>query len=137
MLSEAPYMRVHNCARYHKMPLDAVVPLGLALTWYEGYTPDCTKSSARLLQNTGQGDSFRTTDDAVPHWPRLDVCRPRLARNLNSRRLLCSEIHWREDSPAQPLVERDGLRFCAVQFYRCHHVVVHSFQSYTGQLHRP
>ena len=36
-----------------------------------------------------QGDSFWTTKDAVPHWPRLDVCRPRLARNLNSRRLLC------------------------------------------------
>ena len=46
-----------------------------------------------------QGDSFRTTDHAVPHWPRLDVCRPRLARNLNSRRLLCSrftggKIRW-------------------------------------------
>ena len=36
-----------------------------------------------------QGDSFSTTEDAVPPWPRLDVCRPRLARNLNSRRLLC------------------------------------------------
>ena len=36
-----------------------------------------------------QGDSFWTTEDAVPPWPRLDVCRPRLARNLNSRRLLC------------------------------------------------
>ena len=36
-----------------------------------------------------QGDSFWTTEDAVPPWPRLDVCRPRLARNLNSRRWLC------------------------------------------------
>ena len=26
------------------------------------------------------------------------------------------EIHWREDSPAQPLVERDGLQVCAVQW---------------------
>ena len=68
--------------------LGAVVPLGLALAWYEGYTPVCTKSSASLLQKTVQGDSFWTTEDAVPHWPRLDVCRPRLARNLNSRRLL-------------------------------------------------
>ena len=73
--------------------LDAVVPLGLALAWYEGYTPVCTKSSARLLQKkTVQGDSFWTTEDTVPHWPRLDVCRPRLARNLNSRRLLCSRF---------------------------------------------
>ena len=30
--------------------LDAVVPLGLALAWYEGYTPVCTKRSARLLK---------------------------------------------------------------------------------------
>ena len=50
------------------------------------------KSSARLLQKTMQGDSFRTTDDAVLHWPRLDVCRPRLPRNLNSRRLLRSRF---------------------------------------------
>ena len=71
---------------------DAVVPLELALAWYEGYTPVCMKGSARLLQKTMQGDSFRTTSDAVPHWPRLDVCRPRLARNLNSRRLLCSRF---------------------------------------------
>ena len=82
--------------------LGAVVPLGLALTWYEGYTPVRMKSSARLLKTTTtdkqtnkqtnkkvQGDSFGPTEDAVPHWPRLDVCRPRLARNLNSRRLLC------------------------------------------------
>ena len=40
-------------------------------------------------QKLCKGDSFWTTEDAVPHWPRLDVCRPRLARNLNNRRLLC------------------------------------------------
>ena len=43
-------------------------------------------------KRTVQGDSFWTTGDAVPHWPRLDVCRPRLARNLNSRRLPCSRL---------------------------------------------
>ena len=37
------------------------------------------------------GDSFGTTEDAVPHWPRLDVCRPRRGGTLNSRRLRC----WR------------------------------------------
>ena len=85
-------MRVHNCARYHKMRLIQLFPLGLHSRGMRAiYTPDCTKISARLLQNTGQGDSFRTTDDAVPRL-RLDVCRPRLARNLNSRRLLCSRF---------------------------------------------
>ena len=39
-----------------------------------------------------QADSFSTTEDSVPPWPRSDVCRPRLARNLNSRRLLCSRF---------------------------------------------
>ena len=53
------------------------------------WAPVCTKSSARLLQKIVQGDSFWTTEDAVPPWPRLDVCRPRLVRNLNSQRLLC------------------------------------------------
>ena len=53
------------------------------------------------------------------------------------------EVHWREDSPTQPLVERDGLRFCAVQwadrlhyqaddvlFLPCHHVVARSLRVY-------
>ena len=64
---------------------------------------------------TVQGDPFSTTEDSVPPWPRSDVCRPRHARKLNSRRL----HDWRytgEDSPAQPLAERDGLRVCAVQW---------------------
>ena len=34
-----------------------------------------------------QGDSFVTVKDAVAHWPRPDVYRPRRARKLNSRRL--------------------------------------------------
>ena len=43
-------MRVYNC-NGSQYALDAVVPLGLALAWYEGYIPVCTKRSARLLQN--------------------------------------------------------------------------------------
>ena len=36
---------------------------------------------------------------------------------LEQSKVALLEIHWREDSPAQPLVERDdGLRFCAVQW---------------------
>ena len=107
-----------------------------------------------------QGDSFRTTDDAVPHWPRLDVCRPRLARNLNSRRLLCwrftggkirrPSLWWKGTFSGSVLFS--GRRGCIDQqmmfsFYGCHHVVVHSltsiqgargkrFQFFTGQLQR-
>ena len=47
----------------------------------------CQKKKKK--KKTVQGDSFWTTEDAVPQWPKLDVCRPRLARNLNSRRSLC------------------------------------------------
>ena len=72
----------------------------------EDHTHVRTRSSARLLQRTVQCDSFGTVADAVPHWPRLDVCRPRLARNLNSRRLRCWKYIGGKIPPAQPLVER-------------------------------
>ena len=35
--------------------LDAVIPLGLALAWYEGYTPIGMKGSAKLLQKNCAG----------------------------------------------------------------------------------
>ena len=35
---------------------------------------------------------------------------------LEQSKVALLEIRWREDSPAQPLVERDGLRYCAVQW---------------------
>ena len=73
--------------------LDAVVPLGLhshgmraTRLFVRKVLQGCWKKKKK---KTVQGDSFWTTEDAVPHWPRLDVCRPRLARKLNSRRLLC------------------------------------------------
>ena len=59
-------------------------------------------SSARLLQRTVQCDSFGTVEDAVPHWPRLDVCRPRLAKNLNSRRLRCWKYIGGKSSRRRP-----------------------------------
>ena len=66
---------------------------------------------------TVQGDSFGAVEDAAPHWPRLDVCRPRRARNLNSRRLHC----WKYTGGN--LIRRsslwDSLRFCAVQWAWC------------------
>ena len=91
MLSEAHnFMRVYNCAREHKMRLMQLFPLGLHSR--------VMRATHLFVRNVLQGcckkklckrDSFWTTEDAVPHWPRLDVCSPRLARNLNSRRLLC------------------------------------------------
>ena len=84
--------------------LDAVVPLELAFEWYEAYIHTCSYEKFFMVaakkkqkktqqqqqqQENVQGDSFGTTEDAVPHWPRLDVCRPRRARNMNSRKLLC------------------------------------------------
>ena len=35
---------------------------------------------------------------------------------LEQSKVALLEIHWREDSPVQPLVEKDGLRVCAVQW---------------------
>ena len=67
--------------------LDAVVPLGLALAWYEGYTPVCTKSSATLLQKHCAGRFLLHNRRCC-----TTLAKVRLARNLNSRRLLCSRF---------------------------------------------
>ncbi len=91
------YTRVYNCARDHRMRLMQLFPLSLHSNGMRPtYTPVRMKSSSWLQQKQQQqqqknvqGDSFGTTEDAVPHWPRLDVCRPRRARNMNSRKLLC------------------------------------------------
>ena len=73
------------------MRLMQLFPLNLHS--HGNYTHVRMKRSAGLLQRTVQCDSFGTVEDAVPHWPRSDVCRPRLARNLNIPRLrLCSRF---------------------------------------------
>ena len=82
-------MRVYNCARDHKMRLVQLFPLGLHSHGMRATHLFVRKVLQRCCKNTVQGDSFCTTEDAVPHWPRLEACRPRLARNLNSRRFLC------------------------------------------------
>ena len=70
---------------------DTVVPLEFALAADEKQTnkkptnqPTSQKQNKKL---TVLGISFGGTVEHVPHWPRLDVCRPRCERNLNSRRL--------------------------------------------------
>ena len=43
-----------------------------------------------------------------------------MCEELEQSKVALLEIHWWElDSPAQPLVERNGLRFCAVQWSWC------------------
>ena len=97
ILSKA-HMKVYNCAWDHKMRLMQLFPLSLhshcmraahllVRKVLQGYWKNIQNNN-----NIVQGDSFGTTGDAVPHWPRSDVCRPRLARNLNSRRLHCSRF---------------------------------------------
>ena len=68
-----------------------------------------------------------------------------MCKELGQSKVALLEIHWLEDSPArQPLVERDGLRFCPVQwaerlfcllmlsFYRCHRVEVFGLTNIQG-----
>ena len=104
-----------------------------------------------------QGDSFWTTKDAVPHWPRLDVCRLRLARNFGC--FVRDSLAGRFAGPASGRNEWSPVLCCSAggevavirqivhSFYRCRHVVVGSltsiqeargkrFQSFTGQLPR-
>ena len=96
--------------------LDAVVPLGLALAWYEGYTPVCTKSSARLLQKNCAGRFLPDNRRCCTTLAKVRRLQTQTCEELEQSKVALLEIHWREDSPAQPLVERDGLRFCAVQW---------------------
>ena len=110
---QSTHTKVYNRAKEHRMRLMQLFPLNLHS--HGNYTHVRMKRSAGLLQRTVQCDSFGTVEDAVPHWPRSDVCRPRLARNFEQSQVALLEIHWREDSPpAQPLVVRDGLRSCTV-----------------------
>ena len=108
-------MRVYNC-NGSQYALDAVVPLGLALAWYEGYIPVCTKRSARLLQNK----LCRAIPSGQPkmlyHTAKVRRLQTQTCEELEQSKVALPEIHWQEDSPAQPLVERDGLRVCAVQW---------------------
>ena len=82
--------KVYNCAKEHRMRLMQLFPLncrshGMRLTHMFVWGV----LQGHLLQRTVQCDSFGTVEDAVLHWPKLDVCRLGLARNLNSRRLRC------------------------------------------------
>ena len=91
MLSEA-HMRIYKCARDYNLRLMQLFILGLhshGMRATHLFVRNVCKVAAK---KTVQGDSFWITGDAVPHWPRLDVCRPRIARNMNSRRLLCSRF---------------------------------------------
>ena len=76
------YMRVYNCAKDHKMRLMQLFPLSLHSHGMRATHLFVWKVLQGCCQKTVQGNSFGTTGDAVPHWPRLDVCWPRLARNL-------------------------------------------------------
>ena len=136
-------MRVYNCARDHKMRLMQLFPLGLhshGMTATHLFEREVLQG-CRKKKNV-QGDSFWTTEDAVAHWPRLDVCRPRLARNLNSRSCFARDsLAGRFAGPASGRKgwspglccstggEAALTRKIMFSFYRCHHVVVCSLTS--------
>ena len=137
-------MRVYNCARDHKMRLMQLFPLGLHSHGMSATHLFARKVLQGCCKKIVQGDSFWTTEDAVPPWPRLDVCRPRLARNLNSRRLLCPRFTGGKIRRPSPASGRKGwspgvccsmggeaglTRKMMFSYYRCHHVVICSLTS--------
>ena len=67
---QSTHTKVYNCAKEHRMRLMQLFPLNLhSHSMKATFTPVRVKSYARLL--------LGSVEDAVPHWPRLDVCRPR------------------------------------------------------------
>ena len=89
-------MRVYNCARDHKMRLMQLFPLGLHSHGMRATHLFARKVLQGCCKKNVQGDSFWTTEDDVPPWPRLDACRPRLARNLRpslwSKRMVSGSV---------------------------------------------
>ena len=75
--------------------------------------PVCMKSSARLLQKNCAGRFLRHNRRCCTTLAK--VLQTQTCEELEQSKVALLEIHWREYSPAHPLVERDGLRFSAVQ----------------------
>ena len=119
------YTRVYNCAGDHRMRLMQLFPLSLHSNGMRPtYTPVRMKSSSWLQQKT---TTTTTTTKCAGRFLRHNRrCCTTLAKVRRLKTQTCKEheqskvalpeIHWPEDSPAQPLVERDGLRVCAVQW---------------------
>ena len=143
------YMRVYNCARDHKMRLMQLFPLGLhshGMTATHLFEREVLQGCCKKKKNV-QGDSFWTTEDAVAHWPRLDVCRPRLARNLNSRSCFARDsLAGRFVGPASGrkgcIDQEDDVLFlplppcCSMQSHKYTRGKRKTFQSFTGQPQR-
>ena len=117
MLSKSTHIKVCNSAREHWIRMMQLLPLNLHSHGMKATHLFIWEVLQGNSAKTVQGDSFDAVEDAAPYWPRLDVCRPRRARNLNSRRLLC----WKYTGGN--LIRRpslwDSLRFCAVQWAWC------------------
>ena len=142
------------------MRLMQLFPLGLHSHGMRATYLFVRKVLQGCCKQTVQADSFWTTEDAVPHWPRLDVCRPRLARNLNSRRLLCSRFTggkirrpslWSKGMVSGSVLfsgrggcidQEDGVLFlplppcCSMQSHKYTRGKRKTFQSFTGQPQR-
>ena len=162
MLSEA-HMRVYNCARDHKMRSMQLFPLGL-----HSHSMRATHLFVRKVLQGCCKKKKKNLCRAIPsgqpkmlyHWRRLDVCRPRLARNLNSRRLLCpkftgGKIHrpslWSKGMVSGSVLfsgrrgyidQEDDVLFlplppcCNVQSHKYTRGKRKTFQSFTGQPQR-
>ena len=72
------------------------------------------RSRARLLQKNCAGRFL--LDNRRCCTTLAKVRRLQTRKEPEQSKVALLEIHWPEDSPAQPLVERDGLRVCAVQW---------------------
>ena len=109
-------MRVYNCARDHKMRLMQLFPLGLHSHGMRATHLFARKVLQGCCKNNCAGRFLLDNRRCCTTLAKVRCLQTQTCEELEQSKVALPEIHWREDSPAQPLVERDGLRVCAVQW---------------------
>ena len=112
-------MRVYNCARDHKMRLMQLFPLGLhshGMRATHLFARKVLQVCCKKKKKNCAGRFLLDNRRCCTTLAKVRCLQTQTCEELEQSKVALPEIHWREDSPAQPLVERDGLRVCAVQW---------------------
>ena len=112
-------MRVYNCERDHKMRLMQLFPLGLhshGMRATHLFVRKVLQGCCKKKKKKSAGRFLLDNRRCCTTLAKVRRLQTQTCEELEQSKVALPEIHWREDSPAQPLVERDGLRVCAVQW---------------------
>jgi len=114
-------MRVYNCARDHKMRLMQLFPLGLHSHGMRATHLFVRKVQQGYCKKKCAGRFLLDNRRCCTTLAKVRRLQTQICEEHEQSKVALLKIHWREDLPAQPLVERDGLRVCAVQWAERQH----------------